>query len=689
MLATSIVDDSSARTENVNEKVKDEYEKLIKEDKRVDSDYEKDIKKIANKDNVEKHAKNETLSEIKDQLEDLEKEFYKSLNLIYEKSINVAKKTKAKSKEFNLVEYYLFDLGERLSSLNEILSNNNILSSFSKLINEFANERFYIEKYKKSKVEDKIKDYLRKLEKGTTNANKLFEEITNNYNSTKSIEELEKELKGLSTAKKLDNYEAKELINKLLFLFKFYFNIDETTSKKYIEQEYNLKEKTANEGIKINNYLEKIWKRYKFELSSEIKEIENSIERLSIFSNYSIIDYNGYDARLYVVPSKTKCESKETDPYLNPKSKYTYKDIEYWFKYCSFATLASVLNPVSGWSTGWIVPTPILFPVIYVPIKSIMTNYGFIVLGISICGIYVFPFNLFVNLSTNNNTPLGDPIKLLKNEINELKKKISEQLNKLRKEEIKKILDETKKELDENILLLKKTQKEYENNKLNKPQKYINGQINEDENYLTKYKFWLEKNVELKKNILELKTIIWKLEKKYKILNDAYKRNKSVKGSGTNLEQSEEIVQKQLDNLETLIDKTDEILGALPISMKPESANFGMTLKNPKPIIKIANELDDNVNVEILDNLIKKFRLKNEDLMSTNYKSKLSNSILNYKMYKNILSANMMTIVKKDPFPSYSLMNPVNLPWIAFLYKDFVKVGSTTFGFPSFSPFPI
>ena len=78
-------------------------------------------------------------------------------------------------------------------------------------------------------------------------------------------------------------------------------------------------------------------------------------------------------------------------------------------------------NPTTGWSTGWIFPSPILMPVIYIPIKAIKTKYGFIVIGISICGIWVFPWILFANYSAKHNTPYPDPTVAIKNEIKALK----------------------------------------------------------------------------------------------------------------------------------------------------------------------------------------------------------------------------------------------------------------------------
>jgi hypothetical protein len=131
------------------------------------------------------------------------------------------------------------------------------------------------------------------------------------------------------------------------------------------------------------------------------------------------------------------------------------------------------------------------------------------------------------------------------------------------------------------------------------------------------------------------------------------------------------------------------VIAPLPITMKPNTANFGITLKNTKPIIKIADELDDNINEGPLNKIVEKFYLKNSDMMSSKYGSKLTGTIINSKAFKTALTAANLTIMKKDPFPRYEKLTPINVPWVAFLYKDFVTTGARTYGFPSQLPPPI
>ena len=129
-------------------------------------------------------------------------------------------------------------------------------------------------------------------------------------------------------------------------------------------------------------------------------------------------------------------------------------------------------------------------------------------------------------------------------------------------------------------------------------------------------------------------------------------------------------------------------MAALPITMKPDSANFTITLKNTKPIINIAKDLDDNINTEPLEKLLTKFRLNNEDLMSNKYVNLLEKSVLNYKLFTTALTAASILTVKKDPFPKYEALKPTNVAWLKFLYKDFVTIGAKTYGFPGQLPMP-
>ncbi|NMC58862.1 MAG: hypothetical protein GYA51_05680, partial [Candidatus Methanofastidiosa archaeon] len=98
---------------------------------------------------------------------------------------------------------------------------------------------------------------------------------------------------------------------------------------------------------------------------------------------------------------------------------------------------------------------------------------------------------------------------------------------------------------------------------------------------------------------------------------------------------------------------------------------------------------NDNINTGVLNPIVDKFKIKSDDFMSKNFNNKMQNSVVNWKKYKLALKAAMPTIVTKDPFPKYQNLKLTNLPWIAFLFKDFTPTGAKTYGFPGFSPYPV
>ena len=569
MLSISIVDDASTR--DIYKSVQQQFNLLTKKYAQEYKDYEKSITNITSKDNVEKHAKNETLIKIKEDIEAQETLFYKNTALIGKEAYNLAKATTVKTEEYQLNSYY----SDLIKSLSAITNLNAIEASYKDLITGYFNKRT------KTKV--------------------------------------------------------------------------------------NAKTQTIDEGNEINAFFQDLWKQFG-SLPSEINDIQKTINSLSMFATYSITKIDGEDYRLYTIAEPTTCKPAPEDVNLDANTKYGFGDIEYWMKYCAFATLASVTNPVSGWSTGIIFPVPILFPVVYIPIKPIATKYGFIVLGLSICGMYIFPWSLFVNYTSDYSLPVADPTIALKNEISALKKTINQQISQFRKVTIKKMLDKIKSELTQ------------------------------AESQISQYKDQLTVSIAEKDAIraLELRELIattsitkWKLEQKYEILDNAYKTGASVKDVDTALAGQEKQLNAQLDKLTSMFDNVEKIIAPLPITLQPETANFGATLKNPKPLIKIKDRLDDNINEDALSKVTDKFRLDNADFMNSAYGTLLSKEMTNFDAYKSSLIENMPTIKTQDSFPRYEQLSVSNVQWMRFLYTDFVAKGARTYGFPGFDPFPI
>lgn len=683
MLSIAIIDDTS--TKDVNKGIFIQFNAIQARYIALKKAYDKDIKDMTGEANVKKHAENETLDIIKKDIEDLQDTFYKNIKILKSAADNISKITAAKPEEYVLLEYYLYNLSE---SLNAIENPNDIEKTYRDKINEIIVKRYFLDKYKLTDVEKKLNDFIKDLEKGISLGN-WFDKMINQYNSAAS-DKLSKVKNWLinigSKNNKLEQTEKDALINKIMYLFDFYLKIKALTGKYVLDKNFTSKNETIKEGTFIDNYFGDLWKELNL-LLTDIDNITKIIDSLSLFSTYSITEYKNESYRLYTICDEPTCPLPEDMAFI-PGTGYNHK--RYWLKYCAFATLASVTNPVTGWSTGIPPPIgPILLPVIYIPIKPITTKYGFVVIGLSICGMYIFPWLLFANLSAGYNTPLGDPTKIIKNEVKALKKGLMNQLSSLKKTVLKGYLDKTKKELDAKTTEINNTKEVIRLTKEQKPKRPFPATNEQKIEYTQKYDQWIETSAILKENLLTLKMEHWTLEKKYKIVFQAHSMGGSLKGSTEPLEKTEESINKEFDKLTTLTDKIDDILAPLPITMQPNSANFGMTIKNPKPLTKIADGLDDNVNITTLDNLIKPFNLKNEDLMSADYNAKLSNSVLNYKKYRTILSTATMQIITKDAFPSYQNLKLINIPWITFLYKDFVSTGAKQYGFPGFFPISV
>ena len=712
-------------------------------DKKLDN-YNSKIQTIAGKDNVKINAENETLNKIKENIDKENNSLYSYIRSNYEKSQRDAKISFAAPNDYIAVDYY----EELVKDLENIENPTDIEEIYVTKLLEFLIRRMAIDGYKKDKLEEKINslinnlsietkeiliikdssvDTITKLDKDeiilirekrnisppSTTLNKTdtsqlsvsisidyFKTIKNKYDSSKKISEVEDYLKEMASKNiNLTEKEKEKIIKKVLFLFNYWLEYD-LILQKYKNQEITVlnpklsiedpksipKQLYDDEGYWIQSFLDKIWIRYN-KLPKEIDKILDSLDNFSSFGPYVIEKFEGEEYKVYyIADDKFKCDLPEKkDSYLNPRSKEGYGSMKYWLKYCAYATLASVIKFPTGWATGLILPIgKIPFPVVYIPFKAFSTGYGFIVIGITLCGIFPWPWMLFSNLSSNYNLPIGDPFIALRKGISALKKEISDSLLKLKKNVLKKYLDKTKEDIDNINSEINNLNNEIKIHKENRPPRTLKN--------LIEYGEWKEKKLTLQEQSITLKTKKFKLSTKYRLIYEAYSIGKPIGENNdpsdailTSIEQQEKIINNQLDNLITLTDNLDKVLAPFPLTLQPETANFGPSLRTlPKFINEIDTNLDDNINYGKLNPIFNKFRLKNEDLMSSNYNS--NNSILNYNEYKNILSNSMSVIIQKDPFPKYEMLTAKNFlpgkPWGDFLRKKWAVRGGKIYGFP-------
>jgi len=637
--------------------------------------YEKRVKKITGESNVKKNAENETLYKIKEELDKEQKKLFDYLLKIDDDAYKIAIATVAKKGEYELLEYYVNNITLELNALKEVDS---ITESFRTYMNGFTQERFVIEKWKPEKISDKTIELLKDLEKGATNGSKLWKQGLEQYNKKKELSDVRKWLENIKPRKKLETNEVESYINRIYFLYYLFLNASAFTEKYKDLKESNTQEQTLKEA----NYLEKVFgdlQKRLSELPGEIKETEDLIENLSLTSNYFIESHDGIEYRNYTIPKLTSdCDSsyaKET------ASKYELNDIRYWLKWCALATLTGLL-PIY-WSTGFILGAPILFPVIYIPIKPISTNYGVILIGLTITGIYPFPLILLANESSNYVSPIPlPPIEVIKKGIDELKKSISASLQTFRKETLKTYLDDTAKEIEDLNAQVDTVEENLVSHKTNRPPKTRKN--------IVEYSEWLGQKTSIQEEKDTLKVQRWKLEQKYEIIDNAYSSGDSVGETGdatlSKLEVAERNINEKLDSLVQQTDKIDNIIAPIPTTLDPYTANFAFTIKNPTPVIGIADNLNENVNQGAVTKITDKFQLNNEGFMSGVVK-------FNKTGYDTALAAARFLpvggTVSKDPFPKYEEISPINIPYLKFLTTEYLPKGAQTYGIPGQLPPPV
>lgn len=459
-------------------------------------------------------------------------------------------------------------------------------------------------------------------------------------------------------------------------ILEFKDNRNNIENSKSTNKEILIKDSLKLEYSWIKIFLDEQWKQYSA-INDENIKIQNYLSQLNMFSGYGVVEEDGIKYRSYNITDATNCD-KNIDEVVKPNTEndlYTYK---YWLKYLSYITLVGSTDLLS-WSTGLILPTgPVKLPVIYTPIIPIKTAYGFILIGLTICGIYVCPFITYNNMTLSHKSITGvSGIISIKDEIQSIKNEINHILSTLKVNVINPILQNIKDELTpikEQIITIRNDIKTH--NAI-KP--------NNIKNDIDKYEKWEEKSVDYKNKYKDLNTKKFKLQLKYKIVKD-FGINDKINSTDTSIEKinsTKKTMNNKLDRINSLIDKIDSIISALPTALAPNSINFGSTIKNPKLVIQIETDTDVNIDTNVLDNIFTKHKKSNEDLMKHNFDPTYNN----LQDYYKIIKSSMNVISPNEPYPTYDRISPTNLGFLNFA-KRFVKKGAKTFGIPGQPPFP-
>ena len=379
----------------------------------------------------------------------------------------------------------------------------------------------------------------------------------------------------------------------------------------------------------------------------------------------------------------------EEDPYLSPFTEADFNKKRYWLKYCAFATVASIIPSIIGRAKGLPVPPPgIPFPVIYIPFFGIITKWGIFAIGLSITGIFPFPWVLFSNLSLSYNTPLGDPTNPVKKRIRTTKRDLSKKLRTFNTKTLKIYLNNTKKDIDSEQTILDSLRYNKRLHKINRPERKKS--VNKTENVQNKIDYnielisWRKIQAQYRIDIKESKRKIYILERKYTKIEKATNGEK-IKDSKDpkikSIQISQQALDLQLDQLDQLIDSVDLILKPLPITMKPDTSNFGFTLKNKKLIMEMADNQNKQVNQPVVNTTLKPFESQADDFVNTQYPI-IGGEKLNRKAMKTALTIAMPAMIGSDPYPKYENLKITNLAWLPFLIKKWGPAGAKSFGIP-------
>lgn len=675
--------------EQIFKTIANDYEDLF-------NSYESNIQKITGEKNVKEKSENEQLLKLKKEIDNEENSFYKALKALGGVAINKAVVTLPKEDEFVLIEYY-FELYQDVLSLWE---QTEVSIPFRNQLNSILIERFFVDGWSLTKLKDRVNSLCEDLAEDT-----FFEETPNffkimlskykNHKKLKDVKDYVSDLAKENT--EFTEEEKQKIIDKIMFVFNFALEVIERVADDY-ESDLNKYEITAKEANFIQNYFDILWKRYK-NIPKEIEDIYSKLDDIgNTLITYTIKEIDGEEYRYYGIGEGRTCPLEEdNEGYTSPYSEYEFKDIQYWLKYCSFATLASVTNPAQGWSTGVPPPIgPITLPVIYIPIKAFQLNWGFIVIGITVCGMYPFPWVLFSNLDMLYHVPIGDPTTIIKQEIQGLKKALSKNLKDFKNVTLRGFLTDKKNKIDIKNEEIDELEEEKRINKLEKPKKKRvdddGNPIDDSDNYTKQLLAWDADRKSIQLKLSTAKTQRFILEKEYQVVYRVYSGSKlegdPVDPKIISIQKTEEGLDKQFKALDKLAESIEKIIKPLPITTKPASANFALTIKNPKPIINFGEDLDNNTNTNALNPIVEKFKVKKEDFMNSNFVSKLPKSFTDFEEYKSTLKGAMPIIIKGDPFPKYENLKLTNVPWILFLYLEWVPIGAQTYGFPVFSPLP-
>jgi len=670
------------------------YNDLIEETTIIKEIYETNIKILGGEDNVKTQSENENLIGLQKSIEDEEDLLFLNLKNAVGEANALAIQIAAIEGNYILIDWY-FQLKEDLGNFYN--PNNTIIIDFQRKLNSLLLDRFFIEEHNIPEIKLLINELLNDLDISLTI--KEFIPTLNNIwtqnigsDAIKSIKVYVDRVGESNT--NISKTDKARLASRITSLYVFIKDAEDVLSEtnEYIPEGDKVT-RAATEKNFIDNYFNDLFKRIN-EINLEIKNATKILQDMgSSAVPPAIRNIDGIDYEWYGLKGRDRtCNIPEVeDPYLSPYTTDDYNQYRYWLKYCAFATLFSIIPSIVGRAKGFPTPPPgIPFPVIYIPFFGMMTKWGIFAVGLTITGIFPFPWLLFVNFSTDYNTPLGDPTLPVKNKIRKTKRELSQKLKDHNQKTLNgyiKTSNITVTDINGDINTLETNKQTH---KINRPTRERSIDRIENARNIQTYNSnlidWRQQQGQYRLDISSKKRQRYELERKNKVVKNAQDGDSTALGKAKDakliaIKKSEDTLDLALDQLDILIDSTDLILKPLPITMKPDTSNFGFTIKNKKIILEMEDDIDQQINTPAVNAVMVPFEMKANDFMSTGY-TKVAGDKLNRGKMTKALTLAMPTMIANDPFPKYENLSILNLAWIPFLIKSWGPSGAKSFGIP-------
>ena len=733
-------------------------EKVHKDRERLDESFNKEAENKMSSDsiksslgggNIDPNSENTSpgedktnpggLTKIKDTLDKMMEKYYKDLRKIGDRANSEAALTLPKDDEFIMWEWYAIlydellaastDQSDSFTKINreeeQANSENTYLPSFTAKVNEFLIQRAFTDGTSANTelLIEKINDLGKTLEEyGGTSLSSGVDPSGNNWTYYSTMEQMFLEatkdvevttlsaqdyrktisswVSGLGKKNtKLSSEEKSSYQTRLYRTWELLKTLSILALQEYETEEtpFTLAQK---EGTYFDSFFKELYKN-RLELPELINEKIQFIDEIRRSSLVPVTIYRDNEEYLmYALGDDRSCPIPETpDPRLSPFSEYEFKDIQYWLKYCAWATLASIASLPPNWGTGFPPPFNIPFPTVYIPIKAFQLAWGVLVIGITLTGIYPFPWVMVGNLSTDAHVPFIDPATIIQKSIDKVKETLIGKLRDFRGTMLQSAMDDVKVEIDSAETKLSELDSTITTHRENKPkrdreQEAFGNKVQAIAAHTEALANWEQQGLTLQEEKVSTKSELFVAQTKWDILYQAQSGSGDLKGNNdprvVALEKTEAGIERTFDELQRLVDSIEPFVSALPVSTQGGSANFLFTLKNPRPVTEMADGLNETINNPLLSKIQKPFDLNRDDLMSSNYSTKVNLSFINGKRYMNTLAASMVALIPKDPFPKYEMLVPWNLAWtLKFLLPSWAPTGGGQYGFPGFPKVPI